>query len=118
MNPSPNVPKLPTPVVTLLAEYRYGKTDAMTFEAKANRPARTIKRALHTVEIEGRSLELTEQLPETVDLLSWKPPVAKGTQVALGLDLEVAKVLTVVNGRAQESRGLWRVRVLTINPVK
>jgi len=118
MTPTTN-PTPVQPLVTLIGEYRYGKTDGMTFPARDNRPARTVKRAIHTIEIEDRSLDLSEVLADTVDLNTWKAPVAKGTKVRVDLDLEPAEVLTVgANGRANKSRGLWRVRVLALTPCK
>lgn len=117
MTPSTNPAstQAPKPLVRLTGEYRYAKTDGMTFPARDNRPARTVKRAIHTIEIQDRSLELTEVLPDSADLATWKSPWTKGTQVTVDLDLEPAEVLTVQNGRPQKSRGLWRVRVLAIN---
>lgn len=76
-----------------LAEYRFGKTDAIMMPARNGQPARTFKRAIHTVEIGSRSLELSEPLTDDADLASWKAPVAKGTQVRLGLDVEEAQVM-------------------------
>lgn len=114
-NPAPSQPQ---PLVHLEGEYRFARVDGMTFPARDGKPARTVKRAIHTLEVDARSLELTEVLPETTDLATWKTPHAKGSKVRVALDFEPAKVLTVQNGKAQESKGLWRVRVLSIVAMK
>lgn len=103
--------------LTVPAEYRSTTTDSMTFEARNGRPARTILRALHTFEVEGVTHQFSEELPEKTDLATYKGPVPKGTKVALGLFIEPANVATIVNGKAQMSRGLWRIRVVSTAPL-
>lgn len=121
MNPTPSptpVQPPPVPVAILDADYRYGKVDVQTFPARDNRPARTIITAIHTIEVDARTLEVREELPPTTDVVAWKQPLPKGTAARVAIDITTAKVLQIVNGRPQESRGLWRIRVLSITPRK
>jgi len=120
-NPTPNPAAnavLVRPLLSIEGEYRFGKTDVMKFQARDGRPERTIARAIHTVEVDSRSLELSEELPPGTDVNTWAAPVKKGTMVRVGLHVEPANVMSIVNGRPQQTRGLWRIRVTSITPLQ
>lgn len=100
--------------LTLSADYRSGKIDTMTFAAGNGKPARTIIRVIHSVEIDGVAFKFSEELPDTTPITTWAQPFPRGTMVKLGLCLEETQNASVVNGRAVVNRGLWRVQVAGI----
>lgn len=114
--PQPGTP-VARPLLTIKGEYRFAKTDSMKFPARDGRPERVVNRAIHTIEVDARSLELSEELAPGVDVTTWATPVKKGTPVEIGLHVEPANVMSIVNGRPQATRGLWRIRVLSITPL-
>ncbi len=100
------------------AEYRATAYDPMTFEATTSRPAKTIHRLNHSVEIADRAYVLVEVL-EAAPPLPLEYHVKKGQRVMIGTTLEVASCLTLQpNGKPKETKGFWRIRVLTMTPVK
>jgi len=105
------------PLLSIKGEYRFAKTDSMKFAARDGRPERVVCRAIHTIEVDSKSLELSEELAPGTDLNAWAAPVKKGTQVEVGLHIEPANVMSIVNGRPQATRGLWRIRVTSISPL-
>lgn len=106
------------PNLVVVAEWRSMKTDEMEFPAQGGRPARKVARAIHSVEIEGCHFEFSEELPAGANPGEWKAPAKKGDMCTVGLFLEPANVATIVNNKAQVSRGLWRVRIVQIVPNK
>lgn len=102
--------------IIVKAEYRGATPETMVFPANGNKPARTINRVVYALEIENQPYSLPEDLPDGMKPETWKAPAKKGEWIELGLSLEPANVATIVNGKAQASRGLWRVNVVHIRP--
>ncbi len=108
--------KLQPATFFVAAEYRTGRLDAIVLPAKGNMPERNFVRAIHAVEVGDRALELSEMMPAETDLAGWSAPMPKGAKVSLGLFIEPASCLSVgVDGKAKESKGLWRIRVVSIS---
>jgi len=113
--PAATVPKTG---LWFLAEYRSGSLDVFHMDSKGDRPALHIIRAVHRVEIGEKAYEFSEVLPPTTVESQWTPPAKKGQPVTVELHIEQAEVLqTGRDGKQRTARGLWRIRVLTIQPV-
>lgn len=109
----------PAPItsgLTFAAEYRLGRLDPITFAASNGRPAETVVRYVHTLEIGDRTFEFSEAAPKGTPLpLTWAQPFPKGTNVLVTLDPQPANV--TVNGRDGKPRvasGLFRLRITNI----
>jgi hypothetical protein len=100
-------------ILTLRAEYRSGKADSQAYQGE--RGMRVTNRAVHRIEVQDQPAEWSQVLPDTLPLNAWTPPAQKGAQV----DVTVALVpASVVNSKGMVSKGLYRVRVMSIEPVK
>jgi len=61
-----------------IAEYRSGKTAEIPYVSKKTGKSMVMKKAQHTLEINGESVVMGEILRDDVDLTKWVPPAAKG----------------------------------------
>jgi len=68
-----------------IAEYRSGKTAEIPYVSKKTGKSMTMKKAQHTLEVNGESVVMGEILKDDVDLSKWQAPAAKGQKCLVAL---------------------------------